>query len=324
MKIVKLTYNYNWPIFRQTPNNSQIWGNYKFVIDNNLKECDYWVIYSDHNLLPEKVLCNPNNIIFISGEGKTTSPVYGQKFLDQFALIVTVNREIRHKNIIFKQTGLPWFINKTFDDLNQNIIPEKKKLISVISSNKTITEGHRKRLAFVKKLKIHFGDNLDIFGRGFLEIEDKWEALADYKYSIAIENDYCLDYVTEKFFDCLYSNTFSFYYGCPNLETYISPNSFARIDIDNLTESIKVIENTIEDSTYEKNDSTLLKEKLKSINEHQFFPFIAGILDNIKVNASKKEIILNNNIHSEYLNFRGIVLNKLRSTYRRIIKFLKF
>lgn len=54
MKITQITYNYDWPLFRQTPNFSQIWGNYKFVIDNELKECDFWIIYSDYNLTNEK------------------------------------------------------------------------------------------------------------------------------------------------------------------------------------------------------------------------------------------------------------------------------
>jgi len=63
MKIVKLTYNYNWPLFRQTEKYSQIWGDYKFVIDDNLKECDYWIVYTDYNLKVEKVKCSPQNII---------------------------------------------------------------------------------------------------------------------------------------------------------------------------------------------------------------------------------------------------------------------
>ena len=66
-------------------------------------------------------------------------------------------------------------------------------------------------------LKKHFGDQIDLFGRGLNDFEDKWDVLANYKYTVAIENDFCDDWVTEKYFDCILSNTLPFYYGCPNL-----------------------------------------------------------------------------------------------------------
>ena len=90
MIIVKLTFNYDFPIFRQTENFSKVWGNYKFVIDENLKECDFWIVYTDYNLKAEKVKCAPENIIFIPGECYHTSPKFNQNFLNQFGLIITV------------------------------------------------------------------------------------------------------------------------------------------------------------------------------------------------------------------------------------------
>ena len=158
MKIVKLTFNYDWPLFRQTPNFSQIWGNFKFIIDDNLKECDFWIIYTDYKFVEETVKCNSKNIIFIPGECYNTSPKFTQKFLDQFGVIITVQREISHKNIIYSHNANPWFISKSFDELNILKTPNKTKLISVISSNKIITKGHKKRLDFVEKLKKHFGE----------------------------------------------------------------------------------------------------------------------------------------------------------------------
>lgn len=300
MKIVKLTFNFDFPIFRQTSNYSQIWGDYRFIIDKNLKECDFWVIYGDFDLKQEIIKCYPNNIIYLTGEGYFTSVRYGQKFLDQFSKVITVQRNLKHKNILYKQTGLPWFINKSYDELINSVIPKKKKLLSVVCSNKVFTEGHKKRLNFVLALKEHFKEELDVFGRGFNEIKNKEEALIDYKYSIAIENDFCLDYVTEKFFDCLYSNTLSFYYGCPNLEDYVSENSFIRIDIDDIEKSINIIENSIHTNEYEKRKNDINKEKNESLNRDQFFPLITSILDGHNLNQSKKSFILNSNVKDNY------------------------
>ena len=295
MKIVKLTFNYDWPLFRQTPQFSQIWGDYKFIIDDQLTDCDFWIVFTDYNLKPETVNCNPKNIIFIPGECYATSPKFSQQFLNQFGLLITVQKELRHKNIIYKHNANPWFVGKSFDELMQQPVPEKTKLISVVTSNKAFTDGHLKRLEFVKKLKDHFGDTLDLFGRGIHDFDDKWEVLADYKYTIAIENDFCEDWVTEKYFDCIYANSLPFYYGCPNLETFVDENSFIRIDIDNHQEAIRIIEESIDNNEYEQRKELLIKQSQSSLNNDQFFPFMVSILENMDADLKKKntKLLLN-------------------------------
>ena len=314
MKIVKLTFNYDFPIFRQTPNFSQVWGNYKFIIDENLKECDFWIVYSDYKLTSEKVKCSPENVIFIPAECYNTSPRFTQKFLNQFGILITVQRELKHKNIIYTHNANPWFINKTFDELISAKIPKKTKLISVVSSNKAFTEGHRKRLDFVKKLKEYYGDQLDVFGRGINDFDDKWEVLAEYKYSIAIENDHCEDWVTEKFFDCLYSETLPFYYGCPNLESYVDKKSFVRIDINDFEKTIETINLCIIKDEYQIREENLREEKIKSLNRDQFFPFMVAILDTMECNLKKGNIKLILNKTPNKL--------KIKSLFKKIYRYL--
>jgi hypothetical protein len=303
MILVKLTFNYDFPIFRQTENYSQIWGNYKFVIDDNLKECDYWIIYTDHNLKEETVKCNPKNVIFIPGECYNTSSKFTQKFLNQFGLVITVQRELKHKNILFSHNANPWFVGKSYNELHSNSIPDKTKLISVVSSNKAFTEGHRKRLDFVQKLKNHFGDKLEVFGRGINDFDDKWDVLVDYKYTIAIENDFCDDWVTEKYFDCIYANTLPFYFGCPNLEKIVDKNSFIRIDIDNFENTVQIIENSIAKNEFENRLEIVQNQKIKSLNEDQFFPWIVNFLDDKNPNLKKElfelklNVVKGNNLH---------------------------
>lgn len=313
MIIVKLTFNYDFPIFRQTEKYSQIWGNYKFVIDENLQECDFWIVYTDYNLKPEKVRCNPENIIFIPGECFNTSPKFNPKFLNQFGLIITVQRELKHKNILYSHNANPWFVEKSYEELNSNLIPNKTKLLSVVSSNKAFTDGHRKRLEFVQKLKNHFGDTLDVYGRGINDFDDKWDVLADYKYTIAIENDNCEDWVTEKYFDCIYANTLPFYFGCPNLEAIVNKDSFIRINIDNFEETLHVIENAIQNNEFEKRKELVQLQKIKSLNEDQFFPWIVSILESKNTNLKKRVVELQLNTKSN--NF---VLKLIKKIYLKI------
>lgn len=291
MHIVKLTFNYDWPLFRQSPDNAGIWGDYKFIIDDNLTECDFWIIYNEHRLTIERVKCNRENIIFIPAECYSTSTKYLSDFLNQFGAILTVQREIKHKNVIHTHNANPWFINKSFDELSNNAPPQKTKLLSIVSSNKAFTPGHVKRLEFVKKLKAHFGDSLDVYGRGIRDFDDKWDVVAPYKYSIAIENDNCNDWVTEKFFDCLYANTFAFYYGCPNLETYVNKHAFQRIDINDFESSVAAIESIIYNKEhYENVKDTLQKAKLESINSNNFFPWLVIHLKRMNAQLPKRLI----------------------------------
>jgi len=92
-------------------------------------------------------------------------------------------------------------------------IYEKSKMISMIASNKRMCEGHVKRLEWVEKI----GDQVDLYGRGFNEIELKEEGLCDYMFSVAIENGQYETYFTEKILDCFATGTIPVYLGAPDI-----------------------------------------------------------------------------------------------------------
>jgi hypothetical protein len=92
-------------------------------------------------------------------------------------------------------------------------IHQKIKLISMISSSKLLCAGHAKRLQYAEK----FYRDVDLYGRGFNPIENKEQGLADYMFSIAIENDQCSGYFTEKILDCFATGTIPVYLGDPDI-----------------------------------------------------------------------------------------------------------
>ena len=92
-------------------------------------------------------------------------------------------------------------------------IYEKSKMISMIASNKRMCEGHVKRLEWVERI----GDQVDLYGRGFNEIELKEEGLCDYMFSVAIENGQYETYFTEKILDCFATGTIPVYLGAPDI-----------------------------------------------------------------------------------------------------------
>ncbi|MEN6508516.1 MAG: glycosyltransferase family 10, partial [Smithella sp.] len=131
---------------------------------------------------------------------------------------------IDHPNPVLQQSGLPWHVGrrqkghinlgftKDYDELKAITSIDKTKMISVVSSSKTMTDGHRQRVDFALRLKSHFGNKIDLFGRGLNEIEDKWDALADYRYHVAIENSEVNHYWTEKISDAFLAGCHPIYH----------------------------------------------------------------------------------------------------------------
>lgn len=105
-------------------------------------------------------------------------------------------------------------------------IKNKTKLISMISSSKQMSPGHRKRFEYVNKFK----NNLDLYGRGHNEIKNKEDGLDDYMFSVAIENDQYGGYFTEKIIDCFATGTVPIYLGDPKIDRYFNPDGIITLD----------------------------------------------------------------------------------------------
>jgi hypothetical protein len=155
------------------------------------------------------------------------------------------------KRIITAPPLLDWWIGKSFDELESLDIPRKDREISVIASVKDWKPGHQLRSQFVE-LAEHSLRGIDVFGQGRkLELEDKWDGLARYKYSIAIENTSKPDYWTEKISDCFLSYTVPFYYGATNISEYFPPDSYVWIPIDRPDDALAVIKDTLAHDNWE-------------------------------------------------------------------------
>ena len=155
----------------------------------------------------------------------------------------------------------------------------KTKILSVISSSKAMSEGHRKRLDFAKRLKIHFGDKVDLFGRDLNEIEDKWDALADYQYHVALENSAVNDYWTEKLSDAFLAACHPIYYGCPNINRYFDRASLTPIELEHPERAIAVIESCIEQKRYESSEQKIWEAREKVLDTHNVFALMADYIE---------------------------------------------
>jgi Glycosyltransferase family 10 (fucosyltransferase) C-term len=274
------------PILHQTPHSSGIWGNYQFEVNNDCNECDYWIIAEDI-VKQERVKVSAGNIILLTTE-EVDVKTYESNYLKQFDRIITSRKDIQSIHTIHTHYLNWWFVKKGFDELLQNDYTDKVKDISLISSNLTRTQGHKNRFAFARKLMTHFKDELDVYGRGHNYIDDKFDAIAPYKYSIAIENSSIEHYFTEKIIDCYLCNTMPVYFGCPNITDYFNPKSLIIIDINDFQSSVQTIEKAISEDLYSQSKNYIKEAKHLALHQYQFFPVISGILDSLKPLDSAK------------------------------------
>ncbi len=276
-----------WPWLRQTPGGKGVWGNCRFLVDQDVDECDYWVVIEGLTK-PETTRCPQGNTILITQEPPAIK-TYKPDFINQFGTVLTCHRDVDHPNVVYSQQGLPWMVGgkfniadrtwgelftKNYDELVGLKGVQKDKLISVIYSKKDKTSGHLKRNELIQFLKSFFGSDLDVFGVGINEIQDKWDAISHYKYHIVIENSRYQDYWTEKLSDAFLSFSYPFYFGCPNIEKYFSQPSMTIIDIMDKERVLETISNKLINDSYTTDLEYIVESRNLVLNEYNIFNII--------------------------------------------------
>ena len=159
----------------------------------------------------------PEAIEYVKTNFTELAEVYRKIFIN--------DREVLKLDSVFEYcppgSNLPWVTNKA--------IHTKTKLISMISSNKAITTGHKYRNFKIKEF-IEKGYPIDFFGRQINPIVRKEDALEEYRFSIAMENAAYTTYYTEKIMDCFATGTIPIYYGTPDIGDHFNKDGIIVLD----------------------------------------------------------------------------------------------
>ncbi|PKN51132.1 MAG: hypothetical protein CVU55_13440 [Deltaproteobacteria bacterium HGW-Deltaproteobacteria-13] len=289
MTLVRIIKNWDWPdLMRQTPGQRGIWDNVQFTVDP-VEECDFVIMLNNTMKVGSMVRCPKENIWALMQEpyvkGFTDWMAEGH---EHFFHVYTHHMPSNHSRYIVSQPALPWHINKSFDQLSGMDVPAKPKTLSWIVGNALSIPGHFKRLSFLQFIQNKSSVDIDLFGRAVRVIEDKWDGLAPYKYSLAVENSCSPDYWTEKLADCFLSWTVPFYYGCTNLEEYFPEESFIRINIDHPEIAVDQIQSAIQNNEWEKRLPALKTARELILNKYQFFPHVVKQIESHQANCENK------------------------------------
>ncbi len=276
MKQVKIIKNWTEPdLLRQTPGGNGIWDDVQFTFAPK-QECDYLIVL---NYIPNdySTIKRPQQVWAFIQEpyipGKFDWVTEGH---EQFSKVFTHYIFNQSEKYIGTQTCLPWHVNKTYDQLISTAIPKKTKNLSWITSNKKSFPGHKARMKFYDNICDNKEIDIDIYGYGINAIEDKWDGLVPYKYSLAIENSSGEHYWTEKIADCFLSYCLPIYYGCTNLNEYFPEDSFIQIDIKDVDTCISIINRTINSTQWEKRLDAIIEARELVLHKHQLFPFVVN------------------------------------------------
>jgi hypothetical protein len=114
-------------------------------------------------------------------------------------------------------------------------IYDKTKMVSMIASNKQITEGHRFRHEISNKLSKKY--NIDMWGSGYKSFDSKLSPLSDYYFTVSVMNSKIDNFFTEVIVDNFMLGTVPIFWGCPNINEYFDERGIITFDtIDELDE----------------------------------------------------------------------------------------
>lgn len=275
-----------------SPGENSRWENMVSVDDIN--EADYVIVVNTpvfdlRGIQPEKILYfkwEPDEFVFSKHMWNNVHPS-SHKF------------ETNDTGILSK-----WHINKSYDDLKKMDFPQKTKPLSWITTNLgdgtqtpdiQILEGHVLRMNFMKQFMQKHPGLLDLFGyrlekhgsKG--EISNKWYALRDYRYAFTFENSSQQGYWTEKICDAILSGCMPIYWGCPNLEDFLPPGSFVRLDL-RQDDAVEKATEIVQSDYREQHLNELQEAKNLILDKWNVWPRLHSIVNKLNKPEEKESI----------------------------------
>lgn len=320
--LVRIQKDWDFPnIKQQTPSFSCVWDDVHFTFDP-VRDCDLLIALNPPNK-DIKVRCPEGNKWLFTGESPIEQYRWHTDSFQHFDKVFTFWDSSVAGNIVHEQTSLPWHIGKSYDELIalgcKESIAAKQDRVSWVTSNAAHKQGHKLRMGF-KDYLLEQGFGFDLFGRGFNPINDKFDGIFPYRYSLAIENYSCNDYWTEKIADCFLSWTIPIYWGAKNILSYFPEKSMILINPNDHKRSLQIIRDAMESDYFYSNLGALAEARDLVLNKYQLFPHVCQLIKKYELgegNRRIKSFIPANQMHLGTLNLFTKLKRALRRTLAR-------
>ncbi|GHA90537.1 hypothetical protein GCM10009069_11860 [Algimonas arctica] len=277
------------------PTGSNRIGNCIFTFDIDTSDYDVLVAYEDLSPLlgekkidrKERLACAPINTFLLTTEPASIR-IDGPHYLRQFGHVWTAKHPslVRHPSQIRETPPLRFFYGRnmvggTHLDVPKQP-PEKVMSLSAMSSTKAMAHTvHAQRLSFMLALKEGLGDDLHLFGRGIQPVDDKAEAMAPYRYHVAVENHVEPGHFTEKLTDCFVAGCLPFYFGDPTYAAVFPRESVIQIDIFDLERTITIIREAIASDQFRKRKAVLADARRITLDRFNTLQAVAAKVETL-------------------------------------------
>lgn len=238
-KVAFLT-RHSWPWLRQTEDGSG--RHLDMEISLAPSAGDEWIVVYDDIAGPIETRVPPERRLLFVTEPPGQKR-YSPRFANQFGILVSPYLVDGFRGLwIQSHPAINWFYGVSLTrgeatarlaslaELRAMPVPEgKRNRISVICSSKAKLPRQQERLRLIERLKREFPDSLDVFGQGFKPIADKADAIATYRYHLALENNEIAHFWTEKLADPYLGYSLPVYSGCRNVTDYFPARSLVQL-----------------------------------------------------------------------------------------------
>ena len=298
---LRISTTLRWPLVRQIPMDFKERG-IEVVCNQAVDECDAWVVYQGLHR-PESCKVPPDRVFFFGYEPPGLH-AYQERFLQQFAKVVSCHPTIIHPGLVLRHQAQPWLAGvvrtkeanehagygSNFDHAAFGAMapPVKTRRLSAVCSRKVMIPGHQERLDFLAALQKILGDDLEVFGYGFEPIEDKWDALAPYHYHLVLENSCVPHYWTEKVADAYLAGCLPLVWGCPNLGEYFPEESFVLLDPSDPERSIHRVVEALKRAPSALQLAAVAEARRRVLEEYNLFAEVLQMVDETPAGPKKQ------------------------------------
>lgn len=250
---------------------------YVFTTDPKCREYD-WVVVYDEMPEPETLACPRGHTILATWE-PVSIKAYSRAYTRQFAYLLT-NRPMsaeKHPGYRLGRGYFYWFVDRTWNEAFETVIPPKTKELSIVCSSKKMKNTcHYDRYVLCERLSHLQG--CDWYGHGVKGFGKKYEVLDPYRYHIAIENHIAEHHWTEKIADALLCECLPFYAGDPGLAEVLPADSFIPIPLDDHEEAERIVRAAVAAGEYEKRLPAIREAKRLLLTRYNFWAQVLDIV----------------------------------------------
>jgi hypothetical protein len=266
-----------FPVIKQPTGSEHVTG-YKHKI--RLMPCTNWI--STENLIKEwsrffentniiLVSDNPDYFLVINNTTHQIDPTktiyfmmepYGENLFKEW--ISKYSNLLFYGSHEYHLNNVEWHLSYSTQKLATTKLSNvRNNGLCTVMSSRCADNGQKYRLALIRKLdEMDLPFDFHIYGKcaelkfknykGEIPRIHKEEVLLKYKYNILCENNKINNYITEKLYDGILCESYTFYDGAPNVNNYFMPNSFGQLTGD-LDKDVNIVIDSITNNLYDAN-----------------------------------------------------------------------